>query len=392
MAPRILGKSVAGPPVVFINCLSAVSGGAVSYLRNLLPPLHERFSREQGPSRVRILAHEEQIPLLNPIDAASILVVRGARIAGYRRLVWEWQTLERFVRSVGADVLFHPYQVGAMPKGIRNILMLRNMEPFRFRQFRYPLRSWLRNALLRVQSGRCLRSANRVIAVSKYAEQCAIEEAGVAPSRVRRIYHGRDETFQPLSDNSQDAATLARFGLSGPFLLTPGALLPYRRCEDVIRGFGRVSGRLPGFCLFVAGEPHLPGYFKHLQAVARESGVDDRVRFLGHVSREEMQALYRGCAACVIASEVEACPNIAIEALSSGCIIVRGDRPPLDEMLRAASVTFRARDVAHLAQQIEHAVFDDELRTQLRRSSVERARQYSWERCAKETYAALTEW
>jgi alpha-1,3-rhamnosyl/mannosyltransferase len=94
----------------------------------------------------------------------------------------------------------------------------------------------------------------------------------------------------------------------------------------------------------------------------------------------------------VIATEIEACPNIAIEAMAAGCVIVSGDRPPLPEMFQGCSLEYGARDIDLLAQKIRQAVTNDLWRVEMKAKALKRAENFSWDKCAMDTYAALTQW
>jgi glycosyltransferase involved in cell wall biosynthesis len=105
-----------------------------------------------------------------------------------------------------------------------------------------------------------------------------------------------------------------------------------------------------------------------------------------------MKALYRQCDLCALATEIEACPNIAIEAMTAGCVIVSADKPPLPEIFQDASIFYEARNIAHLAEQMQLGLKDDRLRDDMRSKAKKRAESFSWAKCAGETYNALTDW
>jgi glycosyltransferase involved in cell wall biosynthesis len=238
--------------------------------------------------------------------------------------------------------------------GVRKVNMLCNMDPFHFHRYEYDFNLRIRNHLLKFASRRSLSTADRVMAISGYVENYMLQILGIHPSRVRRIYHGSDKSFGPGGEASRDAALIAGLNIFGDFILTVGSLFPYRRCEDVIAAFGHMEPTIRGgLTLVVAGSGTDRHYSRVLERAIAASGVADRVRLVGHVSPETMQALYRCCGLCVIASEVEACPNIAIEAMEAGCVTVASDS------------SGRART---------------------------RARDFSWDRCARETYSALVDW
>jgi len=379
--------------VVLIDCLSSVSGGAASYLRNLGPLLSDRFEESPEGHCLKLLAHEEQRPLVQTIPDSRCIWMHGKRLGGYRRVLWERMNLPRITREQRVDVLFTPYQIAPTVYGVKQVLMLCNMEPFRFRDFRYSPGTWLRNYVLHFHSLRSLRAADRVIAVSEFTKDQLVNSIGVGPYRVRTIHHGRDTEFSPEGDIKKDQKMLARIGLQGNYLLTCGSLLPYRRCEDVIAAFERCADLLDTETkLVIAGSGTDNRYVKLVRKAIENSPCRDRILAVGHVPRETMMALYRRCLLFVTATEIEACPNIAIEAMSSGCAIISSDRPPLPEMFKGCSLEFRARDIENMVLQLRTCLEDEALRCDLKARSAERAEAFSWEKCAEETYSALVEW
>ena len=379
--------------IVLYNCLSAISGGAVSYNRNMLPELNRLFEGSVDGHQLRILLHESQEPFISDIPGAQCIFVKGHRLTGVRRLLWEWRHLEHVAQEERADVLFCPYQIGRSVANAKLVLMIRNMEPFLFQRYRYGLGSRLRNHLLRCYSARALRSADRVIAVSQFAKDLLTNQLSVLPGRICQIYHGRDTRLTPTDNRSANWKLLSELGLKSDFVLTCGSLRPYRRCEDVISAFAKLKpGPTNGLTLIIAGSEDVARYGKAIRRAIAQSACGDSVRMVGHVSWEMMRALYQCCKVCVIASEIEACPNIAIEAMTSGCVIVASDQPPLPEMFHDSAVYFRSRNVADLADKMQLALLDANLREQLQTLALRRSQGFSWRTCAAKTFQALVQW
>ena len=376
-----------------MSCLSSVSDGAVSYLRNLVPLLSRQFEESSANHSLQILAHRSQRELFPSIPDSKCLWTTGLRPSGWRRILWERQNIARITRDTKSDVLFTPYQIGPRVKGLKKILLISNMEPFLFGAYRYSLKSLLRNHLLRWKSSRELCGADRVIAVSGFAEDQLKEGLRIPPERIRKIYLGRDKAFSPIGDPSEDLDRLKNLGVEGEFLMTCGSLLPYRRCEDVIAAVNLCAGSLSSeIKLVIAGSGTDKRYGELIQSAIASSPYHDRILALGHVSKAAMISLYRRCLACIIATEIEACPNIAIEAMSSGCAIISSDRPPLPEMFGENSLVFTSRDIENMGQKIHACLNDEALRGKFGKQALERSRSFSWEKCAQETYDALVEW
>lgn len=381
---------------VLINCLSLDTTGADIFLRNAVGPLSLLFDASSGKHKLFILANERQTPLFLPLPCGSAVVIRKKRRTALFRFLWEFMFLAGTLRRNRIDVLLTPYQVAmTRQRRVKHVLMLRNMEPFCFDRYPYGRYNRFRNRVLRSLGRSSLRQADRVIAISRYVAGYAKEKIGVRPERIVTFYHGRDEAFSHRGDRVAGRAELAKQGVKGDFIFTCGSLLPYRRCEDVIAGFAgfRKGYNQPQPCsLVIAGSGNDWKYMEKLINAIKNSGCAGDIIMAGHVPHDMIVLLYRYCRACVIASEVEACPNIAIEAMTSGCAIVSCDSAPLPEMFAGCSLEYKSRDTEGLARALGRIHGDEALRQALSYKALVRSGDFTWQKCAEETYRTLVEW
>ena len=378
---------------ILINCLSLISGGAVSYLSNLLPKLDRLFQESNSDHSITILAHQEQKKLFPSVPQSRCILLENSRPKGYRRFLWEYRNLGDIARDHNIDVLFTPYQISPHVNGVKHVLMFHNMDTFCFENYKYTFKPWLRNKILFSQSRRSLCNADRIIAVSDYVEQVLVDRLNISSNRISRIYHGRDENFCPDGDIENDTALLAKMGIIGPYILTCGSLWPYRRCEDVIKAFDlHRKGTRQEVSLVIAGSKAYTPYRKVIEELISQSPSSNRIHAIDHISYTAMPALYRNCLCCVLATEVEACPIIAIEAMSSGCLILSSDRPPLPEILNGCSLQFQARNVSEIAHKMCQGIEDVTIRDSRKQMAIKNSKEFSWHRCAEQTYSALVEW
>lgn len=370
-----------------MNLLSAGSGGALNYARNLTPRLGA-LVRDTHKGKLTVLSYPGLLPDLSPAEAGSIQIREIPQKNGLRRVVWEQSHIGQILGEFKPDVVFSPYQIGVTPKGVRSVLMLRNMEPFLYQNYDSPFRKNVRNCLLRNFSASALRKATHVVAVSEYVKNHAIHNLGLSPKKLSVIYHGRDTSFSSVVADNDDKV-LQQAELAGhPFMFTCGSLLPYRRCEDIVRAFvERLSIDFPSLHLVVAGAPLDPHYVG--TACKFPPDLRCRIHFLGHVSVDLLAALYRKCAVFVTATEVEACPNIAIEAMASGCRIVSANTAPLQELFGASATYYQQRDWRAM-ESVVTLVLSEPRKYEFRSSlALELAERFSWEKCARETLGML---
>jgi len=89
-------------------------------------------------------------------------------------------------------------------------------------------------------------------------------------------------------------------------------------------------------------------------------------------------------------SRVEACPNIALEAMAHGCVCVSTDNPPMPEMFGDAAQYYRAGASDQLAQHIRDAqVLPADQRQEIRRDALARAGKFTWDLCCQRTIEQL---
>jgi len=126
--------------------------------------------------------------------------------------------------------------------------------------------------------------------------------------RIRRYYRREAEVLPPPVDT--EFFTPAEEGAAGeaPYCLTVAALAPYKRLELAIAACRRLSLEL-----------RMVGTGPESDRLRRIAGP--RVRFLGHVDRERLRALYRG-AVCLLQPGVEDFGIAPVEALACGAPVV----------------------------------------------------------------------
>jgi glycosyltransferase involved in cell wall biosynthesis len=103
-----------------------------------------------------------------------------------------------------------------------------------------------------------------------------------------------------------------------PYLLCVGRLEQYKGVQHAIRAMTK----FPEYDLLIAGSGP---YRDQLENTAKEVNVEDRVRFLGYVSDENLPRLYRSAEVFVTLSSFESFGLTVGEALASGtpCVVLR---------------------------------------------------------------------
>ncbi|MFC4438912.1 MULTISPECIES: glycosyltransferase family 4 protein [Natrialbaceae] len=149
-----------------------------------------------------------------------------------------------------------------------------------------------------------LRRADDVIAVSDWERNRLRTDFGVDATVIPNGLHV--DRFTAADPERRDA----------PYLLSVGRLEEYKGVQHAIRALPE----LPEYELLVAGRGP---YRTSLERLARETGVADRVTFLGFVDDDRLPRLYAGADAYVTLSAFEAYGMTVAEALAAGtpCVV-----------------------------------------------------------------------
>jgi glycosyltransferase involved in cell wall biosynthesis len=241
---------------------------------------------------------------------------------------------------------------------------------------------------LKLIHGRVARAADRVIVPSKWTGQEVVRRLGVQPDRVRLVPYGPGQGFSRVVDQKRVQEVLQKYQIRPPFVVSVARGYPHKNLTGLIRAFSRLPQR-KDVQLVLVGDAHRAG--PQAQQLAREGGVEEKVRFTGFIPQEELNALYSAATLFAFPSLVEGLGLPVLEAMACGTPVVASDATAVPEAVEDAGVLADARNPDAFASAMARVLDDDHLQEELRAKGLVRARQVSWERCARETAAVYQE-
>jgi glycosyltransferase involved in cell wall biosynthesis len=171
-----------------------------------------------------------------------------------------------------------------------------------------------------------------------------------------------------------------------PYVLGVGTLEPRKNLARLVEAFASLSPQARGERLLVLVGPHGWEIEDTLGAVERHRSL---VRTLGFVHEEELPALYRGADLFAYPSLYEGFGLPVLEAMQCGTAVLTANRSSLPEVAGEAAVYVDPMDTPDIRDGLARALGDGSLRAQLSQAGLERARRFSWQRCARETIRVL---
>lgn len=148
---------------------------------------------------------------------------------------------------------------------------------------------------------------------------------GMGADKIMVHYTGLDQSrFVPRNR----AEEKAKLGITGPLILSVGALIPRKGQALLIAALRD----LPEATLMLAGQGESKADYR---ALAERLGVAGRVRFMGNVPHDDLPALFAAADVMALVSASEGLANAWVEALACGTPIVASDVGGIRELVKS---------------------------------------------------------
>jgi glycosyltransferase involved in cell wall biosynthesis len=200
-----------------------------------------------------------------------------------------------------------------------------------------------------------VKRSRLLIAISEHARQTLLDRYQLPPERVRTSHLGIDHSRFTPNDSERE-----------PFLLYPANRWPHKNHERLFGSFAIVQRERPDLRLVLTGQGH------------ERARLPERVESRGHVSADELVALYRSAACLVFPSLYEGFGLPPLEAMACGCPVACSNATSLPELCGNAAEYFDPLSVEEMAAAILRALEGRHVARGLARAA-----EFTWEACAR---------
>lgn len=362
-------------------------GGALVHIRALLQsarPTEHGFDRVVIWGSRNTLCQLKDQPWLEKHTSAAL---NGSLID---RSLWQKYDLPFYARAANIDLLFAPGS--NVPSTFRPfVTMNRNMLPFDLGEiFRYRSIPVICKLLaLRHSQAKSFRKAAGLIFLTEYARDRLASTIGTLAGRTAIIAHGVDESFRADPKSQRLISDCTK---EDPFkILYASSISPYKNHGQVIDAMEQLRREGLPVALELAGPPYPPSLVKLKQAIGRATDSGRWITYHGPVTPQRMRDLYRDADLGLFASTCETFSIVLLEKMAASLPIACSNRGPGAELLGDTAFYFDARDPASIANAVRDFLQGPINRMVSAHRNHMRAKAYSWDRCARETFGFLAE-
>ena len=194
----------------------------------------------------------------------------------------------------------------------------------------------------------------------------------------------------PIRRTSPALDTLrARLGIEKPYLLHHGTIQPRKNLKRLIQAFCLMLAKNPDldFDLVLAGR--LGWASDDIVSAAAKTIGRGRVIIAGILADSDLSLLIKGATLAVVPSLYEGFSLPMVEAMACGVPTIASSTSCLPEISGNALVYFDPLSVEDMATSMEMVLRDSQLRRRLSEKGIDRAREFTWESCARQTLDVL---
>jgi glycosyltransferase involved in cell wall biosynthesis len=230
-----------------------------------------------------------------------------------------------------------------------------------------------------------VKNADGIIAISNSTKGDILKlYPRIKEEKIKVIYHGYDkELFN--ANISEDRIKKAKSKYHIPhtkYIIYVGAIQPRKNISVLIDAFESLQRdeSHKDIGLVIAGD--FGWMYKDDIEKAKKK---ENICVTGKFETKDLPALVSGSIAFVLPSLYEGFGLPVLEAMACGVPVVAADNSSLSELVGDSGLLFEACNSEEFADTLNNLLKDDKLRDDLRNRGLERVKDFSWEKCAKET-------
>ena len=290
----------------------------------------------------------------------------------------------RFIKEL--NLVHDPYGIGPLSfkMPFKKVMTIHDLTPTLF-PHTFNLAPVLLHKLL---LPRTLKTADKIIADSNSTKKDLMNHFNIPEEKIRVILLAADEKFKPLS-NKEIKEAKQKYSLNFPFILYVGTLEPRKNIPSLIKAVYKLKKKNLQYKLVIAGKKGWK--YKEIFETINKLNLQNDVVFTGYVSDEDLPALYNAADMFVYPSIYEGFGLPPLEAMACGTPVITSNTSSLPEVVGDAGIMIDPPDVDGLADAMHKVLTDGGLRADMTKKGLERAKIFSWEKCARETLEVYEE-
>jgi glycosyltransferase involved in cell wall biosynthesis len=227
-----------------------------------------------------------------------------------------------------------------------------------------------------------LKSSDKIISISENTKRDIIKHFKIPEDKIKVIPLAANENFRKLDEN-ETSKIKSKYNINFPFILYVGTLEPRKNIPNLLNAFYKIKKQGIAHKLVIAGGKGWK--YKEIFETIEKLNLQNDVIFTGYVPDEDLPGLYNAADLFVYPSLYEGFGLPPLEAMQCGTPVITSNTSSLPEVVGDAGIMVNPHDIGELANKMYEVLTNKDLRKELSKKGIERAKLFSWKKCAEET-------
>lgn len=206
------------------------------------------------------------------------------------------------------------------------------------------------------------------------------------PNKVITTYLAANENFYYCKDEKENTKIRKKYNIpfDKKYILSLCTLEPRKNLIFAIKNFIEfIKKNNVDDLIFVLSGGYWEEFIGKLnQEIENFGQYSNKIIKTGYVSDEDLAALYSNAEMFVYASLYEGFGLPPLEAMQCGCPVITSNVSSLPEVVGNAGLMINPKNDNELIEAYEKLYFNEALRRDFSKKGLEKAREFSWEKCA----------
>lgn len=282
--------------------------------------------------------------------------------------------LPRILNKYKKEGIFHSPSFSSSPfLKIKSLMTIHDLNHLRFPEFYSPMHKYYYKYIVKPSA---LKS-KRILTVSNFSKEEIKSWLNCKDEDIVVTYNGIDDSFKRIEDSEILNTIKNKYSLPENFVLYVGNQKPHKNVKTLIKAMRFVE---QGLTLILNGKDN-----QELLEIAKESGVENRIKFIGFIDDKDLPPIYTLARVFVFPSLYEGFGLPPLEAMACGCPAIVADTSSLPEVVGNEGITFEVLNENDLADKVNDLLADDERYKKYSLYGLKQVKYFTWDRLAQQT-------
>jgi glycosyltransferase involved in cell wall biosynthesis len=220
-----------------------------------------------------------------------------------------------------------------------------------------------------------------IIADSQATARDLNELTGIDTAKIRVVYLGIAQNFQPLEDTAYLETVRVRYNLPQKFVLHVGQSSYYKNLDTVLNAFAALGEEFRAVKLVKVGN----SLTEAQRNQANKLGIASRIVELGFMPFADLPAIYNLAQVLFFPSLHEGFGLPPLEAMACGTPVLTANVSALPEVVGQAAISLPPKATTAYTAALQQLLSDPAKRIYYRQLGLQQAKKFNWAETARQT-------